>query len=282
MSRTAAFFWSVHRSVFDPTFYREVRTQPAARAAWFFVAIIALSSLGIGAAHTWYFMKPSTGFGAQVAVAFQGAEFRGGEFLPPRPTPYVMPPHTFSRALVLAGVMPSVVDFLPESFLVVDTGNAVSPGSETSIHILLSKTSVVLNPHTPYTYTMPYAALVGNRSVSIDEKAVRTLLIRNGAGIFVSFALKDLLLQVMTGAGTLVFLFLAAFILKIDGFRMVADPFAFAVYSSVPVVVGSIIEAAAGTQIKGTWFVFMMISLIVLFRGIRSCLAESRESKSDR
>jgi hypothetical protein len=281
VKRIASFFWSIHRAALDPLFFREVRTQPPGRAWRFFAGIVVLSSICMGIADTYYVLRPGSSFADQVAAALDGIAVVHGALVPPKQTPYIIGPKKFGKAIELIGGISSVVDYMPDSLLVVDTGNAIVPATLKNTQVILAKRNIIINPASVLSRAFPYDSIFGSGEFTVTPASVQ-VLIRRAVGVIFSLLLaRDTVFQVFKCLVAFFFLFLAAFILKIEGIRPFLDSCSFALYASVPFVIGTTLEAVAGTRIKGALFFFLMLSLFVLFRGVRSCLIETRERNSN-
>jgi hypothetical protein len=273
MKPLSEFFWSIHRSITDPGFFSEAQDFPARRVWTFLLSLLVFSILVTGGAHSYYFLKASGGFASKIGVAFEDTEIRNGILVPPRPCPYTVRADLLSEALQLAVGFANVNGMMPDSFMVVDTDGATGFARTSSVYFQLTGTHIVMNPHLLMAYAIPYTVLFGRTGIfRVDPVSVQAYIEARRIQFMAYFMLQDGLLGFMNQAVTLIFLFLAAYILNFQSGNRRTGRFTMAVYASVPVVLGTSIEALAGTHIKGTWFLFTALSIVVLVRGVRASM----------
>jgi hypothetical protein len=278
MKLLTEFFWNIHRSIADPRLYAEA-AHFSVRHIWGYLAgLWLLSTLVLAVSHTYYFVKPVTGFAAHIGQAFRDGEITDGAFIPPRPSPYTVRPDLLARALQLAVGIPNIGSMVADSFMVVDTGGVIGLNKASSVYTLLTSTHIVLNPHILMAYSIPYTELFGRTGTfRIDPATVQAYIEARQVKFLFYFFLQDGMVNAANLLFSLVFLFLAAYILKFQNDKKWFVRWTLAIFAVTPIVAGTCIEAVAGTHVRGTWFFFAALSVLVLFRGIRSSMPDTRE-----
>jgi len=263
-----AFFSQIHRSIFDPSFYREVLYFKGTRVFGFYIRIIVFTAFITGLAKTYYFVDLKWGIPARIELAFKGMEIRNGFLNPNRETPYYPPSYHIAPLLNQIFSIPHFFDSIPDSFIVVDTGKqAWVPGHEP--FMILRSAHVELHPNPKSTFKFPYTLLLGGgKDLIFTAEHVRAFLMRNIIGItFNSIIWSGIVYSGMV-LFSIFFLALAAYIFRVDRGRNWFQYVRLACFASSPITIGSMLIALSGVKLPWTWHVLIFLSTIVMFRAI--------------
>jgi hypothetical protein len=220
------------------------------------------------------------GIPASLAALFASVVIEGGQLKPDREGPYI-PASMHSRELFSSLInTPSTYQFLPDSFVVVDTGGVlkVAPGS--SVWVLMARNELVLYPNSAFPLRVPYTRLVGNGHFTFTKQAIRTFLLANAAVISFYFIMQDGLITVAMLIFSIFFVAVAAYIFKTERTVRFRRYLKLACFASTPVFFGLCMNAMAGTRIQYVWHVFAFLSTIVMYRAVKAAFAADKPMPS--
>lgn len=261
------FFKKMHRSIFDPSFYREIRVAPRSSLIIYFFQLLLFTALLAAVAQTWYFVDLDRGLPRKLAAAFSGIEIVNGRLYAPE-QPYVPPSYLvlplFSQ---LVGV-PEMAGQDADSLIIVDTAASVRIPKKVPVMLLKAdRVIVVVNENTKMEF--PYTHLLfGERDLKFTVSHIRSFLLRHLISLLFYFFLATIFQQLLLFSFSLFFLAFAAYIFRVERQRVLKDYIKVAFFAVTPMAVGTILVALSGVRTTWTWHILIFLSTIVMFRAI--------------
>jgi ABC-type glycerol-3-phosphate transport system permease component len=251
--------------MFDPFFYREVIKLSGIAVVMFLLKLLLLTALVSGIFKTYYLIHAQRGITPVVSTMFGEMEIRNGELITKRETPFALSEDLTGTLLDrLAGF--TVFRRVPENFLVVDTKN--SQGGDEKIvkasKVLLKESSVLFKD---MRMEVPYELLVGkNFDFTVSE--VQSFLQRNALSFVINFFVLSFFFTLSTVLLSAFFLSLAAYLFSIDKTKRYGYFIRITCFSITPVMIGSALVAASGVSAEWAWYIFIVLSTMIMFRGM--------------
>jgi len=259
------FFSDLHRSIFDPLFYRDAVTLTWPRVVLFLFKLLILTALITGFSKSYYLLHSTRGIAPVINVLFGDLEIRDGRLNSSREVPYEVPGGP------VAGLMSRFIGYsnfferVPNNFLVVDTRSpAAAYSAENAPSILLGESFARFSE---MRMDIPYEKILG-KNFSFTVPSVQAFLNKNKASFIVHFFVLNFFFGLFTVTLSVFFLSLAAYIFSVDrakGFRYF---FRLACFAITPVMVGTALVSVSGVNAAWSWHVFIIISTIVMFRAM--------------
>lgn len=264
-------FATLHKSIVSGRFYETVPAMPVRSVVKFFLLICLLTTLICGISHLWYAVHAPAGLAAETAEALGGIELKSGVLDPHRPVPYVPDNTHVSRAFELVFWLPQSSTMVPDSFVVVDTNaNSLARIGNNTL-FLLSSRRLVVNPGSPFSYGRSYAELFGTRHLIVDRNSIQNLLVAQLPLLALFYcawtAIADTAVYFMSVV-CIAFVALAAYIFSVNRPRSPGEFLKMAFFAASPLYIGTNIVAVSGTGIAWTWHVFILVSTVVMLRGV--------------
>jgi hypothetical protein len=261
----------LHRSIFDPSIYRETAAAPLSAVLLFVVFLTLLTAIIGTVANTVYFLDPVKGFAPALSRVLKDVRFVDGQLVSDKATPRLPDQGALREAMVLMFGMPEVMQALPDSFVVIDTGKGSPRSHNSTVAVELTRDKFVLHTTASLNLTLPYSTIIGKRkNLVLDEATIQRGLVRNVVAVLVHFGIQNLFITTLNMLFSLLFLTLAGYILLPRRPGKAQAAFWPACLAVSPVAVGSSLEAVSGAHVVGTWYIFMLIASIVLMRGIKA------------
>jgi len=259
------FFSNLHRSVFDPFFYREAIKFSWLRVVGFMFTLLLLASLVSGVFKTYYLVYSERSIAPIVNAMFDGMEIRDGELHTERQAPFELSGDLTAALLDrLTGV--TAFGRMPENFAVVDNRNSFAGDDETvsAAKILLKKSSVLFKE---MRIEVPYERFVG-KNFEFTVSNVQRFLYRNTIAFAINFTILGFFFTLSTVLLSVFFLSLAAYLFSVDRTKKYGYFIRIACFSISPVMVGSALVAASGVSAEWAWYIFIVLSTMIMFRGM--------------
>jgi hypothetical protein len=275
------FFSDLHRSIFDPYFYREVLRRPRGRVLMFMVKLLVFSALVVGAARTYYLVHAERGIAPLVSTMFDGVEIRDGQLATERELPIEVPGDMLATLFNRFVGNSQFLERLPDNFLVVDT--RIPPAFETvgatAPKIHMKESSIEFRE---IRMDLPYRYLLGSGNLLFTKAAVQEFLNRNVGAFLVHFVVAAVFLGFFSIMMSVCFLSLAAFIFSMDRARGYWHFARLACFAISPVMLGGALVAVSGVAAEWTWHIFIILSTILMFRAmVNTSLDNAQEEKSE-
>jgi hypothetical protein len=273
----ASFFADLHRSIFDPNFYREAVERSRGRVFFFFFKLLLFTALIMGFSKTYYLVHSERGIAPLVNAMFGEMEIKDGRLVTEFEQPYAVPSGLTAELMNRLVGYSGFFGRLPDNFLVVDTR---TPPTEykfalTGPAILLKESAVDLRR---MEMELPYKFFISVSDFKFPVAAVQEFLNRNFASFALNFFLISLFFGFFTMTLSVFFLSLASYVFTLDrsgGYRRFVR---LACYAITPVMLGNAFVAASGVSAEWTWHVFIVISTLLMFRAMRH--GQSNQNKN--
>ncbi len=245
--------------------------MPVRSVAKFFFLICLLTMLICGFSHLFYAMNATSGLAAETAGAFSGIELNNGALDPHRPVPYIPDNTHVSRAFEFVFWLPHSSAVVPDSFVVVDTNANSMARIGNNTLFLLSARRLVVNPGSSFSYGRSYGELFGTGRLVVDRNSIQKLLVTQLPLLALFYcawtAMADSAVYFMSVV-CIAFVALAAYIFSVNRPRSPGEFFKMAFFAASPLYIGTNIVAVSGTGFAWTWHVFILISTVVMLRGV--------------
>jgi hypothetical protein len=259
------FLSELHKSIFDPYFYREALKQSWGGVAMFLLKLMLFAAFIMCFSKTFYLLHSERGIAPLVSVMFSDMEFTGKQLATEREQPFNLPGEMLTELMNRLVGYPQFSTRLPDDFLVIDTRTTPAPND--AARIVLKKNVIEFRD---IRMTMPYTVFLGNRDFhQFTTESVQAFLNENAASFALSFFMTSLFFGIFTMALSVFFLSLAAYIFRTDrasGYRRFLR---IACYSITPIVLGDALVSMTGVNTTWAWHVFFVLSTLLMFRSIR-------------
>jgi hypothetical protein len=276
------FFLKIHKSVLVPDFYRAIAGFSAKTVILFVVKMCLLTALISGCALTYYALDMKTGLPAKVPEMLPGMSFKNGMLDPGRQTPFIPSKASVSGVFETIFRMPGIIDDAPESLVVVDTAlSRVSDKNFVSRVLLTAKTlEIQFNGTSPVRLSYPYSKWLRSAdTVAFTPPGIRRFLMHNIAAVAVNFCVQSGGINTGIFLMSILFLGFAACIFRIDRQRSLGACFKMSCFAVSPMFIGVNLIAISGAQFPVAWHIMLIVSTIILVRGIN---AERRALLNDK
>jgi ABC-type glycerol-3-phosphate transport system permease component len=273
------FFSDLHRSIFDPHFYKDAITRSGLRVALFLFKLLLVTALVTGFSKSYYLLHSTRGIAPVINVLFGDVEIRDGRLNASREMPYELP------GGLVAGLMSRFVGYanfferVPENFVVVDTRSpAADYDAESAPKILLGESAARFSE---MRMDIPYERIVG-KNFNFSLPSVQAFLNKNMASFVIHFFVLSFFFGLFTVTLSVFFLSLAAYIFSVDRAKGFPYFFRIACFAITPVMVGTALVSATGVNAEWSWHVFIIISTVVMFRAmVHNSIDKTLEEKGE-
>ena len=268
-----SFFVKIHRSVVSPDFYISARLFPFGWVILFFGQLCLITTLVSGVAATLYSLNINKGLPAQVSQMLPGMAIKNGVLDPGRATPYIPEKPSVSAVFNTLSCMPGFFDSIASSFLVVDTSLLYKPVSTGYPSIVLALRQIVVHTDSThaiafsYAHSLPFAA-----NIAFTPEGVHGFLVHNIIGVLLNFCIQVGLVNSFMFFVSCIFLAFAAYIFRADKKYRFIEFLKTACFAITPVFIGINLIALSGVTLANAWGILIIISTILMFRGVRAQL----------
>lgn len=266
------FFSDLHRSMFDPYFYREAVARPAGQVVLYVLKLLLFSVLVMGASRTYYIVNSERGIAPLVCAMFGGIEIRDGRLVTEREQPFEVPGDMLAALLNRFVGDGRLFERAPANFMVVDA-RTPPPVYEAGAapQVLLGAAAVEFRE---MRLSMPYERLIGVRDFSFTLPVVQEFLNRNIASFAAHFFVVTFFYGLFTLALSVFFLSLAAWIFSVERAKGFPYFVRLACFAISPVMLGTALVSLSGVSASWTWHVFIVISTLLMFRALMNASAD--------
>lgn len=265
------FFLKIHKSIVSPDFYR-TNANFSGKTVCIFVAQLCLLTAAIsGAAYTFYALNIDKGLPARISEMLPGMSIKNGVLDPGRPTPYYPSKSSVSNALNMLFCVPGLFDEAADSSVVVDTATGRTLGNADRAKVLLASRSLEVQSGSSKPISLAYAKwMPGTETIVFTKKGIRRFLLFDIAGVAFNFCLQSGAINTAIFCMSIMFLGFAACIFRIEKKKTIRKCFKMACFAISPIFVGVNLIALSGTQFPVGWHIMLIVSTVVLFRGINA------------
>ena len=272
------FFATLHRSIFEPQFYREVLVLPRKAIFRYCLWLLILFSIITSFAHTWYLIGGRRGIPEGLAAAFPGMEIRGGTLYSPVNEPYFPPSYLIAPLFNQLIGLPALFNSEADSIVLVDTSDKPRTRLKVPLIVLKAKTiEVILGGGTAMEFTYEHI-LFGAKDLIFTADNIRRFLLSRAGGIFMGYLFSTFLHQGVLVLFSIFFLSAAAYIFRVDRVQTFGQYVRTASFAVSPIVVGSTLVAISGVKIAWMLHFLIFLSTIVMFRAILTVSINNRSS----
>lgn len=274
------FFTFLHRSIFEPPFYREVLTMLRRTIVFYFISLIVFFSFCIAVANTFYILSKNDGVAACIADAFPGMKIRNGKLLPPMDTPYVPPAYLITPILNRLNGLPILLNPEADSMVVVDTASQLRLKVKVPVIVLTSDRVRVLFQGTSMEF--PYENIMfGRKDLDFTRENLRKFLLKHTIGIFFGYLIPTIVHQGVLIFFCIFFLAFAAYIFRLERQRKFREYLRISSFAITPIALGSALVAAAGVKLSWAWHVLILLSTVVMFRAMLAITVSNQEKNRE-
>ncbi len=260
------FFNFVHRSIFDPSFYKEASTFSRKIVVLYFIELLLFTVLLTGVAHSYYLLHPQRGISSKIEGIFSGMEIIDGVLYPNRATPYFPPSYLMNPVLEQFIGNAQVLNGSTDSILVVDT--SANSSLPVNIPYILKKEEIEFR-YNNVVFKVPYKNLLQNiKHFRFTSEEIRQTLYHNMEFLITSCLTMSFVNNFFLLVFSVFFLGTAAFIFRVEGNFKYFFYIRTACYAVTPIAVGTILIGLSGVKLAWTWHILIFISTIVMFRAI--------------
>jgi hypothetical protein len=273
------FFSDLHRSIFDPSFYREVLTRSRRRVVLFMLKMLVFTALILCISSTYYITHSERGIAPLVSALFGDMEIRDGFLKTDLPQPYEVSGDAL--AVLFNRLMGHSRFFgrVPDNFLVVDTrAHSVSGDGAAAPNVILGESAVAFPE---MRMEMPYKSLVAGGNFEFTAASVQAFLNKNTVLFLLHFFFVGLFFGAFTLLLSVFFLSLASYIFSTDRAKGYRHFVKLACFAISPVMLGNALVAASGVNAEWTWHLFIIISTIIMFRAMVNTSGKTSEEKKE-
>jgi hypothetical protein len=264
------FFLKIHKSIITPGFYTAVANFAPKTIILFVIQMCLLTALISGGAYTYYSLNDKTGLPAVLPDILPGMSINKGTLDPARPTPYVPEKTYVAKGLNILFCLPGVFDALPDSFVVVDTSALVNK-KVSKAQLLLTSRNFEINTGNGAYLKLPYSKIFpGSDTIVFSRQGIKKILGKNIVSVYINFFIQSGIINTGTICLSIIFLTLASYIFRIEKKEKIGIYFKMACCAVSPVFIGLNLLAVSGAQFPDFWYILVVISVIIMFRGIQS------------
>lgn len=261
------FLITIHRSIVDPSFYKEIAAFRRRKVVFYFLKLLLLTVLVTAAAHAFYLVHPQRGIAQKIETVFSGMEIVDGVLNPNCLTPYYPPSYLLTPILEQLLGTGSILSDNPDSMLVIDTSNGSRYPFNVTYALKKNELSFIFN--NVELLRSPYDKLFHNtKHFKFTAEDIRQTLLHNISDIFLSCIIMSFFQNMFLLIFSIFFLAIAAFIFRVEGDLRFSFFLRAACYAVTPIAVGIMMIGLSGVRISWTWHILIFISTIVMFRAI--------------
>jgi hypothetical protein len=276
------FFIQLHRSIFEPRFYREVLAFPRRAVLSYCVRLLALFAVITAIAHTGYLIGGRQGMPERLAAAFPGMELRDGTLHPFVDHPYYPPSYLIAPLFNQLIGLPALLGSEADSMVLVDTAVQSAAPRKVPLFILKARTiEAILGAEMTMEFTYE-DILFGTRNLLFTPDHLRAFMLRHAGGFFFGYLFSSLVHQCALISFSIFFLSAAAYIFRIDRKRTFREYVKIASFAVSPIAVGNALVAVSGVKLTWIWHVLIFLSTVVMFRAILTIGITSRDLQGPR
>jgi len=275
------FFSDLHRSIFDPNFYREALTRPRGRVVLFMLKMLIFTALILCATRTYYLLHSERGIAPLIGVMFGDMEIRDGHLKTELEQPYEVPGDALAVLMNRLVGQSRFFERVPDNFMVVDTRRSTLTATgdgAASPKVVLGESSVAFPE---MRMEMPYNTIVAGGNFEFSAASVQAFLDRHTVSFLLHFFLMGLFFGTFTILLSVFFLSLAAYVFRSERAKGYPHYVRLACYAVTPVMLGSALVAASGVSAEWTWHVFIILSTLLMFRAMVSTSDKAPDEKRE-
>lgn len=280
MNNIFTFFSTIHRTIFDPSFYIELGTRKFSSALKFILLLILFVSIFAATFHFSRISNRESGLPSVLPKIFVDVEFSKDGIVNHTGSPYLISQFLvqdlYNAASGLHYFRQS--SFLVDSLIMVDGMDDNSVDTNSSVGITLKKSSIIVNYGNGFFYPVPYKSFIEtDDSFFITKEIVESYLKKNSLLLIAAVTFIHAIIMVFNIIGSIFFLSVMAFIRsKRNGFTFWSIV-KLAIFASTPLLIENFITVVVGTTYFVTWYIAVFFSVFALFRGMAAIISSRVE-----
>jgi Protein of unknown function (DUF1189) len=265
------FFLKIHRSVVSPDFYATAAGFSGKTVFIFVVQLCLLTAAINGAAYTYYALDVNKGLPARISQMLPGMSLKNGVLDPGRRTPYYPSKTSVSNVLNVVFCVPGLFDEVADSSIVVDTAAGRTLGNSSREKVLLASRFLEIQSKSSTPVKLAYAKWIpGSEAIDFTKEGIKRFMVLDIAGVAFNFFLQSGAINTGVFCMSIMFLGFAACIFRIEKKKNIGRCFKMACFAVSPMFVGVNLIALSGTKFPMGWHLMLILSTVVLFRGINA------------
>ncbi len=276
------FFLQIHRSIIDPSFYKEALSFPKKKVILFLVKLILITVFVLASTYTWRVIDPVRGLPAILPALFPYMHITHTTMTPNAGTPYVANPLHVADCIALFTNSPLSTFETRDSAVVVDSRSDIAIDKNSSILFLLAADLIHVKISPDIYFTFPYSLFLSkNEEVTFTNQGISGYLRRRLITVFLNFYVQHCIVFGLNIVISLFFLSFAAFIFRTRVIKKFRGYLKLAAFAITPVALETILLTIAGVTAVWLWHIAVFISVFILYRGI-NYIAKQTEGKLPR
>jgi len=273
------FFSDLHRSIFDPNFYREVPARSRGRVMSFVLKMLLFTALALCVSRTYYIVHAERGIAPPLSVLFGDIEIRGGLLKTDLPQPYEVSGEAVAALMNRLMGHSGFFGRVPDNFMVVDTRPPAVAGEGSAAPKIILGESALVFPD--MRVEMPYASLIAGGDFEFTRQSVQAFLDKNIVPLLFHFFFTGLFFSAFTILLSIFFLSFAAYVFSVERAKGYPHFVRLACFAVSPVLLGGAVVAVSGVNAEWTWHVFIILSTLIMFRAMVSTSDRAPEEKKE-
>lgn len=270
------FFLQIHRSIVDPSFYKEIATSPRKRSIFFLVKLLAFTVFILATTYTWRVADPVHGLSAVLPAVFPRMQISQDGMIPHADTPYLVSPLAIEDLLRLFSNSSRSLFEIRDSAVVVDSRRDIGIDKNSSIMFLLAADVIHVKLNPELSFTLPYSLFVSKDEViTFTKEGIAAYIRKRLVSLFINFYIQHCIVFTANIVISLFFLSFAAFIFRTSSIKRFRVYLKLAAFAITPIALETILVNLAGVSIMWLWHISIFISVFILYRGISYITAHS-------
>lgn len=265
------FFLKVHSSIVSPDYYTSIADFSVKTVGVFVLQVCFLTAVITGGAYTFYALDADKGLPARITAMLPGMSIKNGVLDPGRTTPFYPSKSSVSNVIDMVFCIPGLFEEAADSSIVVDTmdGKTLRAGDRAKVLLAGRYLEIQSKSYKPIRFA--YAKwMPGVTSIIFTKSEIRRFLLFNITGVAFNFFMLSGAIHTCIFCMSIMFLGFAACIFRIEKKETVGKCFKMACFAVSPMFVGVNIIALSGAQFAVGWHIMLILSTVVLFRGINA------------
>lgn len=265
------FFLKIHKSIIAPEFFGAIAGFSGKTVCIFVVQMCLLTAAISGGAYTYYALDVNKGLPAGISEMLPGMSLKNGVLDPGRPTPYYPSRRSVSNVLNVVFCVPGLFDEAVDSSVVVDTAAGRTLGNGAREKVLLASRFLEVKSKSSKPIRLDYAKwMPGIKNLAFTKEGIKRFLLLDIAGVAFNFFIQSGAINTGVFCMSIMFLCFAACIFRMEKKKTFGRCFKMASFAVSPIFVGVNLMALSGTQFPLGWHLLLIISTVVLFRGVNA------------
>lgn len=265
------FFLSIHRSIVDAGFYAEIRRSALRTCFWYVIRLFFLAIFVIACSRLYYALDKDKGLPAQFAFLLENVTIAKGTLSYNGDLPHLADKYAIGSIIDILSDRGDISIILPDSIMVIDTGNQIPLGRQT--RIALRSSYAEMHFFGPVAMRLPYSVLFPDSAAHrFTREGNSDYFHRNAVSLWGSLAATAAFSGIFQLAGTIVFLAAMAFFFGFPRLFQFSQLLKMACFSVTPICIGDALLALTATKMVWPGYLFFCLSVFILLRGMKGAV----------